>query len=368
MIEQTLQLILIQFKEFYREPGVIFWAILFPILMAWGLGIAFTKKGELVRTVAYVDNSSTAAGDSMEAYHMKKYFNNLNAGESNTLFTKLGNDKMGITRYIFAPTDWENAILKLKRGEVNLILDARKDSLIYHFDPKNPEAQLSYLQLSGVANHKKANIKEASIEPLTQTGTRYIDFLIPGLIALNIMMSCMWGISYNLIDKRMKKLLRRMVATPMHKSSFLIAQFLARLALGVIEALLLIGFAYWYFDTKIQGNVLALLAIFFAGNLAFTGIAILVSSRTANTEVGNGMINAIVMPMMILSGIFFSYHNFPDWAVVVIEKLPLTLLADNIRSIFIEGAGFTQSFMPILILSALGIITFLGGLRIYKWS
>ena len=158
-----------------------------------------------------------------------------------------------------------------------------------------------------------------------------------------------------------------MVATPMKKSSFLIAQFAARFTLGIVEALLLIGFAWWYFDMHMQGDILAFVLIFLAGNVAFTGIAILVSSRTSKTEVGNGMINAIVMPMMILSGIFFSYHNFPDWAVVVIEKLPLTLLADNIRSIFIEGAGLPQVMMPTLALAGLGLITFLAGLKIYKW-
>ena len=367
MIKQTFQLILVQFKEFYRVPGVIFWAILFPILMAWGLGIAFTKKGEQVRKVALVENSVKSSNHATEKSRLEKYFKAIEPAENSELSTKLGNHKMGITKYEFIQTNWDDAIRRLKRGEVNLILDARSDSLAYHFDPKNPEAQLSYLQLSSAAKHRAPQFEEASIRPLTQTGTRYIDFLIPGLIAFNVMMSCMWGISYGLIDKRMKKLLRRMVATPMHKSSFLIAQFLARFALAIIEAVLLIGFAWWYFDTKIQGSILALLAIFFAGNLAFTGIAILVSSRTANTEVGNGLINAIVMPMMILSGIFFSYHNFPNWAVVVIEKLPLTLLADNIRSIFIEGAGISQTFVATMVLSALGIITFLFGLRIYKW-
>ena len=363
MIKQTFQLILVQYKEFYREPGIIFWAVFFPILMAWGLGIAFTQKGEMVRTVAFVQESNTAQSTAS----LKSYFANLQTDANNMLYTRLGNEKMGRTTYQFVPSSWQDAIGKLKRGEINMILDIRQDSLQYHFDPMNPEAQLSYLQISGAIHNRTPDLEAASIQPLTQTGTRYIDFLIPGLIAFNVMMSCMWGISYNLIDKRMKKLLRRMVATPMKKSSFLIAQFAARFTLGIVEALLLIGFAWWYFDIRIQGNILALVLIFLAGNVAFTGIAILVSSRTSKTEVGNGMINAVVMPMMILSGIFFSYHNFPSWAVVVIEKLPLTLLADNIRSIFIEGTGLPQVMIPTLALAGLGLITFLAGLRIYKW-
>lgn len=363
MFKQTLQLILVQYKEFIREPGIIFWAVLFPILMAWGLGIAFTQKGEMIRTIAFVQAND--AGENISS--LNNYFGNLQTNDQDMLYTRLGNEKMGRTTYQFTPTSWEDAVVKLKRGEINMILDVRHDSLQYHFDPMNPEAQLSYLQISGAVNNRTLDLEESQIRPLTQTGTRYIDFLVPGLIAFNVMMSCMWGISYGLIDKRMKKLLRRMVATPMKKSSFLIAQFVARITLGIIEALLLIGFAWWYFGIRIQGDVLAFILIFLAGNLAFTGIAILVSSRTSKTEVGNGMINAIVMPMMILSGIFFSYHNFPAWAVAFIEILPLTLLADNIRSIFIEGAGLPQVMIPILILAGLGMITFLAGLRIYKW-
>jgi ABC-type multidrug transport system permease subunit len=360
MIQQILQLVLAQFKEFIREPGVIFWAVLFPILMAWGLGIAFTTTSKTVRNVAVVgmENEQSDA--------LQRHISALNT-EGGQPLLELGSEKMGITEYRFHPVIWDEAIDQLKRGEVNMILDLRADSLLYHFDPLNPEAQLAYLQLSGAAAGRQATTQEASIQPLTQVGTRYIDFLVPGLIAFNVMMSCMWGISYGLIDKRMKKLLRRMVATPMRKSSFLIAQFLARFTLGVIEAVLLIAFAYWYFDVRIEGSLAGLFLIFLAGNIAFTGLAILISSRTAKTEVGNGMINAVVLPMMILSGIFFSYHNFPDWAIAFIEWLPLTLLADNIRSIFIEGDSLVQVIMPTLVLVGFGLITFFAGLRIYKW-
>ncbi|MDN5200579.1 ABC transporter permease [Fulvivirgaceae bacterium BMA10] len=365
MLKELIELIKIHFKEFFREPGIIFWAILFPILMAWGLGTAFTKKGELIRTVAYVEQANTDSdnGPSFITALLSKTKVN-----ENGLFTAtFGNDKLGITTYKFVPSNWDEAIIKLKRGEVNLILDHRKDSLEYHFDPLNPEAQLAYLQLHGLINQQDLSNDEASIQPLTQIGTRYIDFLVPGLMALNVMMSCMWGIGYSLIDKRMKKLLRRMVATPMRKSSFLIAQFISRVTLSGLEAVLLVVFTMLYFDIEIQGNIGALILLFVSGNMAFTGIAILVSSRTSNTQVGNGLINAVVMPMMILSGVFFSYRNFPDWTVSIIEKFPLTLLADNLRSIFIEGAGLAQVLVPTVILAGLGVITFSVGLRIYKW-
>ncbi len=363
MIKQLSQLIGMHLKEFFREPGIIFWAILFPILMAWGLGMAFTKKNELIRTVALVDKQNTLPARE----DFGRFFAGINPEKTAPLTKKIGNEKLGITTYQFEKSSWEEAITMLKRGKISMVMELVGDSVKYHFDPVNPEAQLAYLQINGAFNQNSQAVQSFNISPLTQTGTRYIDFLVPGLMAMGIMMSCMWGISYSLIDKRMKKLLRRMVATPMRKSSFLIAQFVSRLLLNFFESGLLLLFAYLYFDINIQGSWLALILILIAGNMAFTGIAILVSSRTSNTQVGNGLINLVVMPMMVLSGIFFSYHNFPDWIVSVIQKFPLTILADNIRSIFIEGAGLVEMGVPLLVLTGIGVVTFLSGLKVYKW-
>jgi len=184
---------------------------------------------------------------------------------------------------------------------------------------------------------------------------------------MGVMMSCMWGISYGLIEKRSKKLLRRLVATPMKKSYFLVALITVRIAMNFIESLILFIFALFVFDMVIQGSIPALILLFISGNIAFAGIAVFVSSNTSNTEVGNGLINFVVFPLMVLSGIFFSYHNFPDWSIPVIQKLPLTILADGIRSIFNEGAGFSEVGIPILVLSATGIVFFSAGLKIFKW-
>jgi ABC-type multidrug transport system permease subunit len=153
----------------------------------------------------------------------------------------------------------------------------------------------------------------------------------------------------------------------MKKSHFLIALITVRVTMNFIEALVLILFALITFNMVIQGSIPALILMFIAGNIAFAGIAVFVSSHTSNTEVGNGLINAVVMPMMILSGIFFSYHNFPDWSVRIIQLLPLTMLTDGIRSIFNEGAGYNEVALSVLALSATGIIFFSAGLKIFKW-
>ena len=264
---------------------------------------------------------------------------------------------------------WDEAMKLLKRGTINVLLLGMNDSVEYHFDPMNPDAQLTYLKLSNIVGKGEMQpVKSNSeIKPLTVTGTRYIDFLVPGLITMGVMMSCMWGISYGIIEKRSKKLLRRLVATPMKKSHFLIALITVRITMNFIESLVLFLFALFAFKMTIQGNISALILMFLAGNIAFAGIAVFVSSHTSNTEVGNGLINFVVFPMMVLSGIFFSYQNFPDWSLPVIKNLPLTMLTDGIRSIFNEGAGYHEVAIPILILIATGTLFFSVGLKIFKW-
>ena len=371
---QLWQLIAALFREIIREPGVLFWGILFPILMSLGLGLAFTKKTDVLRKVAIVtsDGNSPAINDSsaINRFLARECVKNTNEKPDSWQWQyTISDDKLGNSVFQFYNMKWDDAVRFLKRGTFNVLLSGSADSVNYHFDPMNPDAQLTYLKLSSVIGHGsilpvKSN---AEIRPLTVTGTRYIDFLVPGLIAMGVMMSSMWGISYGLIEKRSKKLLRRLVATPMKKSHFLIALITVRITMNFIESLVLFLFALFAFKMTIQGDISALILMFLAGNIAFAGLAVLVSSHTSNTEVGNGLINFVVFPMMILSGIFFSYQNFPEWSLPVIRNLPLSMLTDGIRSIFNEGAGYHQVALPIIILMSTGVILFSIGLKIFKW-
>jgi ABC-2 type transport system permease protein len=371
---QLWQLTSALFREIIREPGVLFWGILFPILMSLGLGIAFTKKADVLRKVAVIStNEQLISGK--DTGTIGSFLNNYceknpQSGESTYKWKfVIEDDKLGNSIFQFYEMEWDEAMKLLKRGTVNVLLLEKNGAAEYHFDPMNPDAQLSYLKLKSIIGEGdvKTVISNSEIKPLTVTGTRYIDFLVPGLITMGVMMSCMWGISYGIIEKRSKKLLRRLVATPMKKSHFLIALITVRITMNFIESLVLFFFALFAFKMTIQGDISALILLFLAGNIAFAGIAVFVSSNTSNTEVGNGLINFVVFPMMVLSGIFFSYQNFPDVVIPVIRMLPLTMLTDGIRSIFNEGAGYHVVAIPILILTATGVIFFSAGLKIFKW-
>lgn len=350
-MNQLYQLFIVEIKEYIREPGALFWSILFPILLALGLGMAFSGSSEQDRTIAVVCSSGC---------------DNNTLVPKNETSTKIGNEKIGYTTFKFQYTDWNQAVQMLKQGKTSLVLKPyQNDSISYHFDPANADAKLSYLMLSDYFSNKP--IKESEIEVLKQEGTRYVDFLVPGILAMGIMMSCMWGISYRTVDRRNKKLLRRMVATPMKKANYVIAQIGSNILTGAIEASLLVLVTHWVFDIRITGSFVGLVLMFLAGNIFFSGLAWLVASRTSKTQIANGLINLVVMPMMIMSGIYFSYHNFPDFMISVIKFLPLTILADNIRSLFLEGTGINHVLPPFVILSGIGILLFAIGIRVYKW-
>ncbi|NVO04189.1 MAG: ABC transporter permease [Bacteroidetes bacterium] len=364
MGKQFSQLLIIQFKEFFREPGALFWSFIFPILMSFALGMAFTDKPEITQHAAVV--LPTAKDSSI----LNSYLNTKCKKSSVAKFefqNTVDNNELGKTTTHFLPTTLIESERMMKRGQIEIILTENNGKINYHFDPANSASRLAYMTISAMIDGKNIVSKNAVIKPLQTKGTRYIDFLVPGLLAMGIMSSCLWGISYGLIEKRSKKLLRRLVATPMKKYWFMITMFISRFVFAILETIALLTFAYFVFGVTIQGSMIAFAAILISGSFFFMGLSILLASRTANTQVGNGFISAITMPMMLLSGVFFSYSNFPDVVIPIIKYLPLTLFADSLRSIINEGYGVAEIMKPLLILSLTGLGTFFVGLKIYKW-
>ncbi|MDR2234153.1 MAG: ABC transporter permease [Tannerella sp.] len=359
--KQLYQLFVTQFLETLREPAVLFWGVVFPVLISIGLGLAFTQKSESIYRISIVEGQSTQLDSLLKIYGQTE----IQSGKS-VIIWKITDTTLGNTRFIFSYRKWDEAIVALKRGETDLIVTDGASQ--YHFDPHNSQSQLVYMKLSALINNPELESDtDTNVQSLTLKGVRYIDFLVPGLIALGMMNGLLWGVSYSVIEKRSQKLLRRMVATPMKKSNYLIALISVRFVMNCVEAGVLFFFAWLFFGSIIQGNLGALIVFFISGNVAFAGIAVLLGCRTAKLETGNGLINAVNMPMMILSGIFFSYQNFPAWSIGFIKFLPLTLFTDGLRHIFNEGAGWAEVATPSLVLSSLGIICFVAGVKWFKW-
>lgn len=346
-MNQFYQLLMVHLREFYREPAVLFWAFLFPAALAFTLGFAFRSSGAERAELAIVPASESATS--------MKYATRLAAQLEQAFIPK-----------IMSAAEADRA---LRRGETRVIAIADGElSVRFRYDPRSDDAVRQEARAANVLHMNASSALDVAEEPLNVPGSRYIDYLVPGLLAMGVMNAALWGIGWGLIGLRMKKLLRRMAASPMNQSLFFLSFAIARMLLVTVEAGFLMVFAWLAFDLLPAGSPLAFVMLMLSGVFGFGGLAIAIGSRTANTQIGNGLINAATMPMMLLSGVFFSNHGFPEIARIFIRWLPLTVLSDALRAVYLEGAGLQESLMPSAILLGFGGVSFVIGRRIFRWS
>ncbi|RPI73732.1 MAG: ABC transporter permease, partial [Desulfobacteraceae bacterium] len=257
-----LNLLAVQFKEFTREPEALFWALIFPILLSWALGLAFSQKGEPLRTVAVV---KTDSGANENLHNLEQWGVWQNTREEKT---KLGSQPAAcpaLQNFRFYYTTSSEVLQALQKGKIDLYLTAdNRGALTFNYDPGNTEARVTALLLDRRLRECRGDLPIGQDRILILPGTRYIDFLIPGLLALNVMNACIWGVGWGLIELRMKKLLKRMAASPMNKNMYLLSLFTARLLLSAGELILLFGFALLYFRMRINGSPVAFLLVLLA--------------------------------------------------------------------------------------------------------
>ncbi|MBL8032103.1 MAG: ABC transporter permease [Leptospiraceae bacterium] len=353
MVRSLWQLYLMHLREFFRDWEIILWSVLLPVAMSWVLGVAFVQRKVTTRQIAVV-------GDIKKSSELREVINEIE--NRNISRPKKPNDH---SVFKFAFVDQQKAMTMLRKGKIVLYIQLTSNgTLHFHLDPANETSYLSYLILSRRLSQEKVALQ---LNPVTTHGNRYIDFLIPGLMALGIMNSCLWGIGYVLIEYRMKKLMRRMIATPVKKAVILASFFFSRMTINLVEVGLLFLFGYWYFGFVLQGSVANIMALFISGNVAFAGFAFLLASRAENTRTGNGIINAFSVPMMLASGIFFSYANFPEFIQPLLQYSPLALMADAMRTVFNTAGDFSEIFMPIVVLNIFGVFCFSLSLKIFRW-
>jgi ABC-type multidrug transport system permease subunit len=257
----------------------------------------------------------------------------------------------------------------LRLGKVALVVVPRKP-YEYRFDPTRPEAELARAHVEGAL--QKAAGREDAFDALevqvSEPGARYIDFLIPGLLGMNLMSGGMWGIGFAVVDMRSRKLLKRLVASPMRKGEFIAALMMSRVVFMLVELVVLLIFGYFVFDIVVQGSVVATILVGLLGALAFGGIGILVASRAQKIETVSGLMNLVMLPMFVFSGIFFSADRFPEMMQPFIQALPLTMLNDALRSIIIEGQTLFSQTREILGLVLWGGLSFLLSIKWFRWT
>ncbi len=341
-------LCLARLREVYREPEVVFWSFVFPILLSVGLGLAFRNRPPERSPVGVVEGKGAAeVGAALEHASLLKV---------RTL----------------APAEAQQA-LRLGRVDVVVVPGAAPPSATtveYRLDPSRPEAILARSRVDDALQRAAGRQ-----DPLTsrevvvsEPGGRYIDFLIPGIIGMNLMSGGMWGMGFNLVDMRIKRLLKRLLATPLRRADFLGSHMAVRVGFTGIEVGFLLAFGRWAFGLPVRGSLLGVLVVAILGALSFSGLGLLVASRATKIETVTGLMNVVMMPMFICSGIFFSADRFPDALQPLIRALPLTALNDGLRAVILEGASLASQSGRIFVLVLWGGLSFVVGLRLFRWN
>jgi ABC-type multidrug transport system permease subunit len=325
---------------FVREPEIMFWVFAFPLLMALALGIAFRSRPPEQVMAGVVDAPEAAA----------------------TIRT-LEQDGIDVRR---VPADQADSLLR--NGVIQLLVIAG-DPPTYRFDPARTESRLARLVVHEAL--MKAAGRAEPWQPREDTvmvrGSRYIDWLLPGLLGMNIMSTGMWSISFGIVNARVRKELKLLLATPMHRGEYLLSHMLGRMVFLVLEVFVLLVFGWLVFDVVVRGSLLAVVAIAMVGAAAFNGLGLLVASRPQTIEGLSGLQNLVMVPMWILSGVFFASSNFPDRAQPLIRALPLTALNDALRAVMIEGTSLAGVTPQLAILVAWTVVGFALALLWFRW-
>ena len=340
-------LLMARMLELKREPEVVFWVFVFPLLLALGLGIAFRNKPADAVPVAIVEG-----GGSQEAQGLLEHSANHELFKIQVL-----------------PAD--QAQKEFRLGKFDLVIESNgKGGLEYRYDPARPESVLAKSEVNDALQSAAGRKDEISTTVVTSSepGSRYIDFLIPGLLGMNLMNSGMWGIGFALVDMRQRKLLKRFVGTPMRRGDFLLAIMTSRLLLMVIEIGLLLVFGVIFFHMRVLGSVFSIALLGGLGSLTFGGVGLLTASRAQKIESISGLINLVMMPMWIFSGVFFSYERFPAVIHPLIKALPLTALNDALRASILEGTPLLQQWPRLLVLGLWGGVSFVLALKWFRWT
>jgi ABC-type multidrug transport system permease subunit len=336
------QLTLLKVRSLLREPEAMFWVFVFPVLLAVALGIAFRSRGPEELRIG------------------------VQRGEGAEWVRQALDAAPGLRAELL---DAEASRRQLRSGTVALVVLADPD-WVYWYDPIRPESRRARLEVDDALQRAagRVDVRTASTREMSERGSRYIDFLIPGLLGMNLMSTGMWGIGFNVVNARSKRLLKRLVATPMRRSDYLLSQITGRLVFLVAEVTVLLVVARLAFDVPLRGSLFALAGISLLGAMTFAGMGLLCASRVQTVEGLSGLINVVMMPMWIMSGIFFSTSRFPDVAQPLIQALPLTAINDALRAVMIEGASLLAVSGEVAVAAAWGVVGFVGALALFRWE
>ena len=334
----------VRLREFLREPEAVFWTFAFPVLLAVGLGIAFRNKPA---DIVHVGVVGTAGSDSV-VVRLKR---------SKALAVEV------------VPT-LDSGLAAMRNGKIALLVQSQSGGrLDYRFDDTRPDSRTARLLVDdaiqrGAGRRDLLGTRDSLVR---EAGSRYIDFVIPGLLGMNIMGGSIWGLGFGIVDARRKKLLKRLVATPMSRAEYLISFVFSRLGLLIAEMAVVLGFAVLAFGVPMRGSLVQLVVIVIVAAFGFGGLGLLIASRAQTIEGASGLMNASMVPMWVLSGVFFSSENFPRAFQPFIKALPLTATNDALRATMLRGDGWAAVAPELGVLALWAVVCGWIALRIFRW-
>jgi ABC-2 type transport system permease protein len=374
--KQTLhplfELTLTRVREFVREPEVIFWVFIFPVLLACALGLAFRNTApEKIRIAVEENAKSVAVTQVVTALERSGVVVPVVLSEEEAARAlRTGNVALVVRVAGSEISDPRSQISDPRSQNSDPGAQNAFSQLIYRYDPTRPESRTAKLAVDNALWRAKAPDNSLNVrdETVAEVGARYIDFLIPGLIGLNLMGSGMWGLGFAIVSARGKKLLKRFAATPMRRSHYLLSFMLSRLLFLALEVAALIVFARVVFGVVVRGSLIDVAVCAVVGALAFSGLGLLVAARPRTVEGVSGLMNFVMLPMWLLSGTFFSAARFPQWFQPIIKALPLTALNDVMRAVMNDGVPLMSHWTQLAIVLAWGLVSFVVALRIFRWQ
>jgi ABC-2 type transport system permease protein len=361
-------LTLVRIKIFVREPEAIFWVVVFPVLLTVVLGYAFRTNEPGPSQVALFWDGSAAAKKLEQRLTTPLCADN----DSRAWPACEGNDKkqgkeaakprIAIKRY----RDLRVAERKLRKGAVDAIVIAAKPPRV-RSDPNRPEGELAQLRIA-VQLGRKRHGEIVAAERRSERGSRYIDFLFFGVLGMNLMGTGLFGVAFAVADMRQKKLLRRMLVTPMRRLSLLLSFMLSRLIFLVAELVVLVIFGALALDVPMLGNWLELAIVSVLAGFLFSGLGLLIAARAQTIEGVSGLMNLATMPMWLVSGVFFSYERFPEVLHLPIRLLPLTALNDALRAMMLDGRSLFELPFELAVMVVWATLPLAIALKSFRWD
>ncbi len=327
-------------REFYRDKASLGWNFIFPFFIIFALGYAFDGENRSMFKAGRISKTSQTSTIT------KNFFE---------------------TQYIQFVTlsDRDQAIEKLRHHKIDILLDEQTFPVSYWVNTTSPKG---YILERLLTNDNASRISSFQRQTISEAEIRYVDFLIPGVLGMNMMFSALFGVGYNVVRYRKDGVLRRLSVTPLKAFEFLAAQIFSRMIILLATAVILYVGCDLVFDFRMQGSYVDLIIIFFLGSFSLVSMSLIVASRTSSEEFASGVLNLLSWPMMFLSGVWFSLEGVNPLVQKISLIFPLTHLISGARMIMNDGASLSLLMPEIITMSLMSTIFLIVGSLFFRWN